>query len=55
MDFWIFGFASIAFMILLNPFIEIWLGQEYVLEIGVSIALSISFFINGLRNPGYSF
>lgn len=34
--------------------ISLWLGQNYVLEIAVSISLAISFFIEGLRNPGYT-
>ena len=40
---------------MLNPFIKLWLGEAYVLGIGVSIALSVSFFIDGLRNPGYTY
>lgn len=51
----IFSFSAIAFIVLLNPFISIWLGQAYTLEIGVSIALAISFLIEGLRNPAYTY
>lgn len=51
----IYSFCAIAFIILLNPFIKLWLGQEYVLSLLVSIALSFSFFIEGLRNPGYTY
>ena len=51
----IYSFCTVAFIVLLNPFIELWLGTEYVLNINVSIALALSFFINGLRNPGYTF
>lgn len=49
----IYSFCTIAFIVLLNPFIELWIGNEYILNISVSVALAISFFINGLRNPGY--
>lgn len=51
----IYSFCATAFIILLNPFINIWLGNDYVLEIGVSISLAISFLIDGLRNPGYTY
>ena len=51
----IYSFCAIAFIILLNPFIALWLGNEYVLNIGVSISLAISFWVEGLRNPGYIF
>ena len=54
-NFWIYSFCSTAFIIMLNPFIKLWLGEAYVLGIGVSIALSVSFFIDGLRNPGYTY
>ena len=29
---WIFGFCSIAQLTLLNPFIELWIGNDYLLE-----------------------
>lgn len=51
----IYSFCAIAFMVLLNPFIKIWLGDSYVLHISISISLALSFFINGLRNPGYTY
>ncbi len=51
----VYSFCSIAFIALLNPFISLWLGPNYVLEIAVSISLAISFFIEGLRNPGYTY
>ncbi|MBP3503049.1 MAG: sugar translocase [Clostridia bacterium] len=51
----VYSFVTIAFIVLLNPFIKIWLGESYVLGISVSIALAISAFIEGMRNPGYTF
>lgn len=51
----VYSFCTIAFIVLLNPFIKIWLGQSYVLGIDVSISLALSFFIEGLRNPGYTY
>lgn len=53
MNYVIYSFCAIAFIVLLNPFVKIWLGEKYILSIGVVIALAVSFFINGLRNPGY--
>ncbi len=51
----VYSFCAIAFIVLLNPFIKIWLGDAYILELVVSIALAVSFFIEGLRNPGYTY
>lgn len=51
----LYSFCAVAFIVLLNPFIKMWLGSEYVLEIGVSIALAASTFVNGLRMPAYTY
>ena len=51
----IYSFCALAFMLLLNPFIQLWLGDSYILSISVPIALAVSFFIDGLRAPGYTY
>lgn len=49
----IYSFCAIGFIIVIGPFIEIWIGSKYLLGIATVIALSVSFFIDGLRQPGY--
>lgn len=49
----IYSFCSTAFIVLLNPFIKLWLGEEYVLSISIPIALSITLFIEGMRQTSY--
>lgn len=51
--FFLYSVSTILLIVLLNPFIELWLGEKYVLEISISFALAISFFIAGMREPGY--
>lgn len=51
----VYSFCAIAFIVLLNPFMKIWLGEKYILGIDVSVALALSFFIEGLRNAGYAY
>ena len=51
----IYSFCAIALMTLLNPFIELWLGASFALDISIPIALATSFFIMGLRTPGYTY
>lgn len=51
----VYSFCAIAFIVLLNPFMKIWLGEKYILGIDVSVALALSFFIEGLRNAGYTY
>lgn len=53
MNFWLFGFTAIAFAVLLNPFMELWLGRlgsEYVLSQGLVFALVMRFFVEGYMN-----
>lgn len=50
MNFWFYGFCMTALIILLNPFVTIWLGNEYLIEFSAVICLSINFFIAGYMN-----
>ena len=46
---WIYGFCSICFFILLNPFIaSVWLGNEYLLSDLTVLALTADTLISGL-------
>ena len=49
----IYSLCTIELIILLNVFIELWLGKNYILNISISIALAVSFFIEGMRQPAY--
>lgn len=50
LNFWLYGFSAIAFAVLLGPFIELWLGETYVLGTEVVVALVFRFFIEGYMN-----
>ena len=53
MNFWLYGFSTVAFIVLFNPFIELWLGKigdEYVLSQTIVVALIIRFFVEGYMN-----
>lgn len=53
MNFWLYGFSTVAFIVLLNPFIELWLGRisaEYVLSQTIVVALIVRFFVEGYMN-----
>lgn len=45
MNTWIIAFCSIALYELLNPFVMLWLGSEYLLSAGVVLTLVISFYV----------
>ncbi|MBF7096119.1 lipopolysaccharide biosynthesis protein [Alkalibacter mobilis] len=53
--FWIFGFSSIALFILFNPFIELWLGEEYLFEMPIVFLISLNFYLKGMRTGVLTF
>ena len=54
-SFIVYGYISIAMTILLNKFITIWLGSEYLLSTSISIALGFNLYIDGVRYVNYTF
>jgi len=54
-NFYIFSFCSICLFILINPFINIWIGKDYLLSTNVVILLALNFYISGMQNVTNSF
>ncbi len=52
---WIYGFCSVGLLIFLNKFIRIWLGEAYILEYIVIIALVLHFYVNGVQFVAYAY
>lgn len=46
--FWLMAFCSTSLYILLNPFVEIWLGAQYQLSQGIVLVLTVDFVICNL-------
>lgn len=55
LSFLVYGYVAIATTILINKFIIIWIGEKYVLGIGVCIALGLDFYIDGIRFVNYTY
>jgi O-antigen/teichoic acid export membrane protein len=49
LGFWIYGFASIAFLILITPFIELWIGTEMVIRNTVIYLIITNYYFLGHR------
>ncbi len=49
--FLITAFCSTCLIALLNPFIQIWLGDNYVFNMACVIAIVATFYIEGMRQP----
>lgn len=53
MNYWLYAFSSVAFIVLFNPFIKLWLGgvsSKYILSQTIVIALVFRFFVEGYMN-----
>lgn len=48
-NFLIYSFSSICLYCLLNPFIEIWLGKEFIFNKFTTLCITVSFFLDGMR------
>lgn len=55
LNYWLYGYSFVAFVILLNPFITIWLGVEYILSEEIVIAIATNFFVAGIMNTLWTF
>lgn len=49
-NFWFYSFFTIFLSIMLEPFISIWLGSEFLLGEGLLIILMLIFYERGMRN-----
>lgn len=52
---WIYCFCSICIFVLIEPFIKIWIGEQYVLSMDVLIAIVLNFYFQGLRKTDTTF
>lgn len=46
-NFWIYGFCSVAFFVLIPPFIVLWIGSAYLIDTGSLLLIVISRYILG--------
>lgn len=48
---WVIGFSSICLFILFNPFITLWVGDEYLFDVGIVSLIVVNFYMLGMRQP----
>ncbi len=46
---WLVGFCSVCLFVLYNPFIELWLGSEYLFDMRIVTIIVVNFYILGMR------
>ncbi|KIL35402.1 sugar translocase [Cohnella kolymensis] len=49
-NFWIYGFCAVSLWTLMNPFITIWLGKQYLFDLFVVFAIVLNFFTAGMQD-----
>lgn len=54
-SFWIYTCACVCILVLINPFINIWLGNQFLLPESVVFAIVWYIYIGGVNYPAYSF
>ena len=55
LTFWIYAFVCICLMVLIDPFIMVWLGEQYLIEKPITTALIFIVYVSGLNFPFYTF
>lgn len=55
LSFWMYGFCSIGLYVLLNDFIYIWVGEEYILDKFTVIVLIINFYTAGMQSSSTTY
>lgn len=48
-SFWLYSFSSICLICLLNDFIKIWIGKEYILNFSIVLIIVLNFYVYGMR------
>ena len=55
LSFWLYGFSLVAMITLFNPFVTLWIGEDYLLSQAAVVALSVRFFVAGFMNTVSTF
>lgn len=50
MNFWIYGLVTVVLWNLLNPFVNLWLGNQYVFSQLIVFMILLNFFTSGMQN-----
>ncbi|HHT93067.1 MAG TPA: sugar translocase [Clostridiaceae bacterium] len=55
LNFWVYGACGICFFYLVNPFIRLWVGEDYLFPIAVVVVIVANFLTDGLQNAVISY
>ncbi|MCL2676418.1 MAG: polysaccharide transporter [Streptococcaceae bacterium] len=49
--FWLYSFASVSIFVIMQPFINLWLGEGFLLPTTVLFVIALNFYVQGMRSP----
>lgn len=55
MNFWIYGFCSVCLWSLLDPFITLWIGEQYVFGKFILFSIILNFYTTGMQDASTTF
>ena len=55
LNYFMYSFIAVSLLCLFNPFIELWVGSEYLFEFEVVCIIVINFYITGMRKSVLTF
>ncbi len=55
LNFWLYCFISVSLLCLLNPFIELWIGSDYLFSFDIVCIIVINVYVLGMRKSIYTF
>ena len=55
LNFIIYSICTICLIILFNPFIELWIGEKYILSEATCVVIAINFLISGIMSNWWAF
>ena len=54
-NFWISTFAATSLLLIMEPFIKVWIGAEFLLPFGVLVVLAVNYYFTTMRNTFSAF
>lgn len=52
---WFFGFTAVGLCVFLSNFVAVWLGKEFILDVGSVIAICIYYYISNMHYPCFTY
>ena len=55
MGFWMYSFSTVAFLVMFNPFITLWAGEDFIFPMYIVVVYEMCFYIAGMRKVTLTF